>query len=531
MNLLNRVSVNLIRSSKKTLIFFGLVFVIGILISSALTIRQAIHNTEARLMSQLPAIASIDFNGMKHTAALLSGATPDYDGEISHISNDLIHEIASLPQVDFLEISREVSLFTEELEIFSFPDGLPEGINYFEWQLFAGSLRSRGAEFEIFNLTAITNTRISYFEKDIFTLSDGRLFTQYELDNNAHSIIISRELADYNNLLIGSIINFKDIFWNQHAREETHHLHPLDPAPFDKRFIYHATPYSLEVIGIFDVLRKFDYEAVEHPWLLAVEEHNLRNTILAPAGLVTTILYEQIQDGVKWAGEETALQSESDLTHQTLFILNNPNQLSSFIEDATALLPHPFLEIQDLSATFGNLTSSMEQLLWIADHILWGTILLSIMMLSFLIILYLKDRKVEIGILMALGEKKSRIALQVLIEVLFVASFALVLATLAGYYLSDSISHHFIQQDLIAQQEQRLSRFQEQMHSELDVPFLLTSFNPGNLSIEEMKALFDTSLSISEIILIYTVTLSVTAISTTAPILFITKISPKKVLM
>ena len=34
-------------------------------------------------MSQLPAIASIDFNGMKYTAAFLSGATPDYDGEIS----------------------------------------------------------------------------------------------------------------------------------------------------------------------------------------------------------------------------------------------------------------------------------------------------------------------------------------------------------------------------------------------------------------------------------------------------------------
>ena len=62
MNLTKSAFTNLIRCSKKTLNLVALVFIIGLLISGSLTTRRAIHNTEARLMSQLPAIASLEFN-------------------------------------------------------------------------------------------------------------------------------------------------------------------------------------------------------------------------------------------------------------------------------------------------------------------------------------------------------------------------------------------------------------------------------------------------------------------------------------
>ena len=529
MNLINRAFTNLIRCSKKKLNLFALVFIIGLLVSGSLTTRRAIHNTEERLMSKLPAIASLDFNVMKHALSSLKGEVYE-DGSISHISLELVQKIASLPQVQFYELSRNTGLFSSELELAPFPEGLPEGVNSFEWQLAFGGLLSLGAEIEYISLTGITNTRISYFEEEIFSLSDGRLFTQEELDEHAPVILVSRELADYNNLTIGSIINFQNIFWDIDARESVNNLSPLDPTPFDETFIYQAIPFSLEIIGIYDVIKDFDYERVGNPWFLAVEEHNMRNNVLAPVGLVTSIEFEQIQHSQKWWGEGDILQSESDLTQQTLFILYNSNELASFIQEATALLPNHFLEIRDLSVSFQNLSMSMEQLQWIADLILWGTVILSILVLSLLIILYLKDRKVEIGILLALGERKLKIVTQVLIEVLLVASFALAFSTLAGYYFSGSISRTFIQNNLIAQQEEQAS-LADSMFYGLDIPFLLTSFNPGNLTIEEMETAFDTSLSFKEILVIFSTGLTVTAVSTAVPIIYLTKISPRKVLM
>jgi len=101
-----------------------------------------------------------------------------------------------------------------------------------------------------------------------------------------------------------------------------------------------------------------------------------------------------------------------------------------------------------LSSNFGNLISSMDSLLWIADQVLWASVGATVLILGLLIALFLRDRRHEIGTYIALGEKKSRILFQILSEVLSVSAIAIALSLVSGTLISSTLSRQMLQQDL-----------------------------------------------------------------------------------
>jgi putative ABC transport system permease protein len=147
--------------------------------------------------------------------------------------------------------------------------------------------------------------------------------------------------------------------------------------------------------------------------------------------------------------------------------------------------------------------------------------------MTLLITLFLRDRRHEIGIYIALGEGKGKIILQMLIEVFSVSIVAITLALFAGNALSGLISNQMLEQELLRLEREDNSHFS----AGTQVPVELQLFNPGTMSVEELIAAYDTSLDAATIFLFANSALLIIAISTVVPIIYVVRLSPKKILM
>ena len=142
--------------------------------------------------------------------------------------------------------------------------------------------------------------------------------------------------------------------------------------------------------------------------------------------------------------------------------------------------------------------------------------------------LFLKERRQEMGIYLALGEKKTNIICQILFEVLTIALIGISIAIFMGDTLATTISRQLLHAELTRPVElDPLADHGGEIWIEnwQDLGF------DNNLSVEEMLAAFDTSLNFQTIGLVFTVGFGTVMISTVVPIVYVLKLEPKKLLL
>jgi len=207
------------------------------------------------------------------------------------------------------------------------------------------------------------------------------------------------------------------------------------------------------------------------------------------------------------------------------FLLYDPRDLAAFTEVASELLPE-FWGVANVSGAFHAVISSMDTILEIADLILWLTMGATIITLILTITLLLRERRHEIGIYMALGDRKLKILSQFLTEIFLVATVGIALALFTGNVLSGHISRNMFEQTMIERMNDEYSlAFDPNISSDLML------FNPGDIPLEEALEMYDTSLDTQTIAIFIGVSFIIILISTIAPIMQIVRLEPKKVLL
>jgi len=179
--------------------------------------------------------------------------------------------------------------------------------------------------------------------------------------------------------------------------------------------------------------------------------------------------------------------------------------------------------MRDVSEAFYNIIASMDSMLEIADIILWLAIGASVVTLTLIIIFLIGGRRREIGIYMALGEKKSGVLVQFAIELLLVVGLGIILSLFTGNILSENISRNMFRQTLIEQSETPIDTDQ--------IPWQLVLFNPDTMSIDEVLEMYDTSLDIQTATTFVLISFTIVSISSIIPIMWILKTNPKDVLI
>jgi putative ABC transport system permease protein len=194
---------------------------------------------------------------------------------------------------------------------------------------------------------------------------------------------------------------------------------------------------------------------------------------------------------IEMDSDQEYFQDNADdmMWYRNVFVLYNAHDFPIFQDAVTGIVPE-FFVATNTTNTYSLVASSMESMNRLASLMLVASILTGILILSLILILFLRGRRQEFGIYLALGAKRRNVILQVVLEVLAISLLAIGLSLFAGNLIAETISEGMLVGDLVAAQASN----QGVTFSTLDFMGL-----SNNVSIEDVVASYDTSLTPSMI--------------------------------
>lgn len=479
MSYLKRGFLSMIRKPLKTVILFLVVFILGNLMSGAVSIRNTLKITEDNINQNLKPIATVDID-WDSVYALYDDTGEEL--EFDFIDENAIQQIGSLDYVEQYDYSFRWPSFSNTLRYYYIDDNIE---------------RDHSDEGNQFVLHGVEYHKLLKIEEGEISLKEGRVFTEEEIAEGNNHIIIGSEFAKLNNLTIGSTIELYD---NVYESDEENNYAPL---------VKDTLTYEYEVIGIFETSplpSAGNNQNSEIQW----QREDLENTFFIPNNAaikqMRTIAELDALDGD---------QVDNRVFYQPIFKLKEIKMLDDFREEATAFLPE-YNVIIDTTESLNNIREPMKSINNIATIVLYAAILVTVLILSLLVTLFLHDRRREIGIYIAMGEMKAKVIGQILIEVLATSLVAMTIALVIGNFLSRNISRNM----LVNQTQHN--------HEEYYNP--INEYAP-NISYEELIDNYNVSLDSGTILMFYGISTVTIIVSTIVPTLYILRLKPKQILM
>ncbi|MCL1948903.1 MAG: ABC transporter permease [Turicibacter sp.] len=478
MNFLKRSMMGTIRMPKKSFLLFSLILILSVLISGAVLVRHAVQQTEMTLRRKMPGITSVLYDWENSLSAGMDFPSPE-----------LIYEISNYPQVlsyDFT-IDMPWGVYNRTLSPIETSGEFPMVGEYDE--MTGLRLRVRGVQSEDF-----LSVRSHLLE-----LLDGRAFEPIELvPGSVRPVIVSASLADANRLSLGSTFPAEVL--------EYEHL-----ADGNIDLIDDSRKIELTVVGIFQPLDRYLPERLNDNERF---QWHMQNTTLQHRVYVPNwVAYELFQLRAELPNEPM------DTAFINFFILNDPLEVESFAEAVANLSGN--WTITDLSSGFSQFSVAMANMNHMATMILWGGLGAVSVIISLIIYLYLRDRKEEVGIYLALGERRGYIVLQFLVEVIPIAIISMSLALLIGGFLSDGLSNRMLEQQLIAESGELSSQWN--LLEELGY-----RFDPTD---EQLLESYELTMNFEAVIIFYSIVLGTVLLATVIPLMGIMTLNPKDIMV
>jgi len=504
---MNRVKSSLIKNMGKTVILLFLITILGTLAMGSIIAENAVNNTIDHLKRRLPPV--ITLTGNQEVVDELYTRAEQSQGYAVHLFEPLtreqIHQIGELPYVRHYEYSISASALVRE------------------WKRYG--IEAMDITFIIFE--GILRPEVIAIEEGLLELRYGRVFTAEEVSasriDRVAPVLITQEVAELNELFIGdTFLTYVEVFSLPEdanvpeggfvgLKNEEIWEHPYN------NFEHQA--FEFEVIGILELMG----EGID-PWV----EHEIINTLYTPNWRT---------DEMRMLSFESTLERHSvfniadfDRTHierrmsiiRPFWVLYDILYFDDFNEIASEILPDMWI-FENLTSTLDHVNDSVGSISNLMHRAQWFSIGASIVILSLLITLYLKDRRQELGIYLALGEKKLKIILQLLTEVFIVAAVSFSISILIANTITPHISQNMLRNEL--SQERSASAVYWEPGSALEI----RGFS-HDITIDEAMESFSVSLD-ARMVVIYLIGGFVTiGLSTIVPILFVLELSPKEIL-
>ena len=523
MNFIKRAFTSIKRNLGKTCLLFLIVLILCSVISGTISVNQAAENTERNLLNNMLSIAQLEFDWRKLMEA--EGVDPDDHtwepdpDTIMRMTPEMIREVATLPYVQSYDFYVESwGLRSIDVETYEPPMEEDMGVTWWEESEFGHWFGFRGVQ----------NPNVFDIEQGLIELVHGRVFTEYEIENLSFVVLVSEGFAMQNGLTVGSTISFRNIVFT--PQEDG----LWDPGHETEANIFADETYDVEVIGIFRLASPPD---LGDPWSNRDYIQRMGNRIYAPNSLTRRAQLFQLEthleidpDGFwRWGmGEDGAeLDPEDMLWIDHFFALYSPADFPAFREAVGEMLP--FFRIIDTGDSLRGISSALESMRSLTQTILWLAVGASIIILTLLITLFLRDRKREVGIYLALGEKKRKLVSQFVVEIMVVAFISIVVALFAGNILSARLSENMLISDLAVEEDDG----RDQMWNNSiwdDNPFLWQGY-VNIVDTDEIIASYDVSLDLMTILLFFAVGLGTTLVATIVPMIYVVRLNPKKIMM
>jgi len=505
------------RQLGKTLLLFLIVLILGTMVSIAISISQGILITERNLRRSIPPVATIihDNEAISEYVDRHGTLPTGWEGDVSL---DMLSTLGQLPYVRAYDYA--IMTWWEFLSRdFSLPmDTASYLATIIQEDVLLANLKSLslGIEgLEMIRLKGVRYANVMDYVQDVITLPEGRVFTEAEIRNGSHVTLISACFARANDLFVGSSFELENNIYDTSIVAGI-----IEPSMiFRDDNILISEIITLEVIGLFTPAMTMDLQANS----MNIRNHMELNTrIYTPINVAKSPAY-LLREYLEREGRIEEFQywfSYQDI----IFALYDSLYLDDFYEAAKELVPDFWL-IHDLRFEFAPMSSTLRMMEELARGIMVGAIGASILVIGLLIVLFLRDRRQEIGIYVALGEKKKRVIFQMLFEVLVVSAIAITLSLFIGNVFGEQLSMMILRNELI---------YSADIRPNLDSGGL-NCFNQMGLGVhmtgEDMIASYALSLDVVSVATFYGISLVMIFLSTILPILYLLRFNPKKILL
>ncbi len=237
------------------------------------------------------------------------------------------------------------------------------------------------------------------FKSKSYKITSGRGITA--ADKNTNNVVIESELATSNSLKVGSTIKVK-------TTDDD------------------AKTYTLNVVGIYKAKTSSSSQG-------GPNMSDPSNTIYTSYTFAGTI-----------NGDTTSVTS-------VVYTLTDSSKEKAFTKQAKKLISSSF-SLTSSSETYALLMKPMKNVQSFANKIVWIVGIAGTIILALITVLMIRERRHEIGVLMALGESKFKIVLQLFSELFAVLVLSLVIAGVAGNFVGSAVGKQLVSQQTTATQ-------------------------------------------------------------------------------
>ena len=501
MSYYKRAIISIRRNIGKTILLFLIVLVLGSVISGAISTNRATENMESNLIEAMLPIAIIQLDWELFE---------EYRGEDQSwtLSPDLIREVGALPYVRSYDFFTHAWLYSDMEEVQ--PDMDDGGF-------ISGGWGPGDAYGTMFRVRGVENPNLLDIEQNLIELVSGRVFTNDEVRNLSTVTIVSEEFAQLNGLHVGSTFTFRNIAFD--INRESMWGRDTDELADS---IYNEQTYEMEVVGIF---RPLNLQIHDNDSMNAWAVAELQNRIYVPNTFIdmanrfqNDMLLEMMPDIFGDADPDEFVMWEN------FFSLYDPNDFQAFREAVAWIVP-PFFQVMDTSNSFIPVLSALDTMKGLTMMILYIAIAASLVIIALLITLFLRDRRREVGIYLALGEKKRKIISQFLLEIMTVAFLAIAVALFIGSIIAANLSEGMLMNDIALEQQ----RAGDNMEPWGD-PFANMGFRT-DVSADVIAGSYDVSLTPFTILLFFGVGLGTVLVATVIPMIYVLRLNPKKIML
>lgn len=486
MNFIKRAFTSIVRKPGKSLILLALVFVLCNVIAGAISVTSALNLTKRALLERMGAEVRIDL---------------DYDWIYNEAGEDF--DWASIRKIDKSivdTLSESKYVKRADYTISATFEG--KGIYYAEAE--------EGTDYNgTFNFNGNNQLTLKDEETGKIRLVQGRMYNADEVTGGAPVILISKKLAERNGLAVGDTATF---LYNLIKIDIT--TYEMESIPVEKEFT---------VIGIFEAIpQKVEQKPgdimVNSIFMPVGTDYN--NTVYTTGNTMDSFIEQIHKTGADLGMSEEEYDIYEDVT--AAFIIDSIDNVEIFEAENRAKLPMAY-KFSDNSENLSEVAKPMENMKLIANIILYVAVGATVMVITLLVTLFLKDRIREMGIYLSLGERKIKIATQIIAEVMVVAVIAVTLSLFSGNMLASGLSSGLLADQLGTTEDD----------STIDVLDASKDiwYDPDIVSGEDVLEEYNVSLTPGTIGFIYLVGLGSVFVSSLIPVIFTLNLKPRKILM
>ena len=300
------------------------------------------------------------------------------------------------------------------------------------------------------------------FHDGTYQIIEGRFYSEDEIKNYAPVVLITQELAELNNLQVGDTIMIHNEKMSYYSYLGGDGVEQSDSGIEykDEQYIVYL---ELEIIGIYTNSKVHDI-SIETKVLgtsaLQIFE-NPENQLLIPyttsRKMSNDIEYQLVQEYLLYGrdtyGTEEYLYRLEHFDYEqeyingkipSYFLLDSPESVDSFLEDhADIEKDHRFFFANN--EEYEKLTTPLNLVNQISNIGLIIVICVAIAFVSLITSFSFKIREYEIGLQMALGIKKIKIAAQLLIELLVVSTMGFCISLVFSFFVLTHINNYLTQ--------------------------------------------------------------------------------------